>query len=128
MADAPSSADGSGPRRPAPALLAEAAGWIAEQLAEDGVLVAGELVEVVLDLEWDGLERGLPADDRAALVATVCTGLAEEGVLIGPPPSAGLSPAEVKPVPPELVQQVMSWEDEFLNLAGLSRAPRTSHG
>ena len=128
MADASSSTDGAGPRRPDPALLAEAAGWITEQLAEGGVLVAGELVEVVLDLEWDGLERGLPHGDRAAMVATVCARLAEEGVVIGPPPSAGSGPSAMEPVPPELVQQVMSWEDDFLNLAGVSRGPRASHG
>ena len=128
MADASPSSDGTGAHRPTPALLAEAAGWITEQLAEDGILVAGELVEVVLDLEWYGLERGLPHDDRAAMVATVCAGLLEEGVLMGPPPLAGQNPSAAEPVPPELVQQVMSWEDDFLNLAGLSRAPRASQG
>jgi hypothetical protein len=26
-----------------------------------------------------------------------------------------------KPVPPQIVEQVLSWEDEFLGLAGISR-------
>lgn len=112
------------PTRPNEALLDEAADWIAQQLSEEGLIVTGGLVGLVLSTEWDALEAGAPADQREALVQTICGRLEQEGVKVGPIPTL-LSTEGVaggpKPVPPEIVAHVLSWEDEFLGLAGRSR-------
>jgi hypothetical protein len=111
-------------KRPSVALVAEAASWIAEQLSEEGVIIGDELVELLLNFEWDSLERGVDPDDRAALVAAVCERSTAESVQIGPTPAMMLDGAQspaIDGVPPDLVERVLSWEDEFLGLAGIQR-------
>ena len=110
--------------RPSDALIGEAAGWIAEQLIDEGVLVDAELVELLLNFEWDGLESGVNPDDRAALVAAVCERTAASGVRVGSTPETmpqhDRSP-ETEDVPSDLVDRVLSWEDDFLALARIKR-------
>ena len=110
--------------RPSDALIGEAAGWITEQLSEEGVMISAELVELLLGFERDSLEGGVDADDRAALVAAVCECAAANDVQVGPSTEmlpANDGPPSVEDVPPALVEQVLSWEDDFLGLAGLQR-------
>ena len=110
--------------RPSSALVSEAAGWIAEQLAEEGVMVSADLVELLLEFEWDGLEGGVAADNRADLVAAVCERASANGVQVGPSPEMlqeNDAPPRVEEVPPKLVEQILSWEDDFLGLAGIRR-------
>ena len=110
--------------RPSGGLMSEAAGWITEQLAEEGVMTSADLVELLLGFEWDGLEGGVDADNRAELVATVCESATANGVHIGPSPEMlqeNDAPPRIENVPPKLVEQVLSWEDDFLSLAGIRR-------
>lgn len=117
--------------RPSEALLDEAAEWIAAQMAEEGVMVGGGLVDVLLALEWDALEAGHDPTPRSAMVETICERLNADGVRVGPlpppsaPPNAAPNPDNAgphgEPVPPSIVEHVLSWEDDFLALAGISR-------
>lgn len=115
------------PKRPAESLLSEAQGWIAEMLSDEGVIVTEAFVELVQEFEWDALEAGeVGPDDRAAMVQHVIDRCARENIMVGPIPSTlstdgdggNLQP---RPVPADLVEQVLSWEDEFLGLAGITR-------
>lgn len=111
--------------RPSEALLDEAAEWIAAQMAEEGVMVGGGLVDVLLALEWDALEAGHDAAPRSAMVETICERLNADGVRVGPLPPPNAAPNTAgppgEPVPPSIVEHVLSWEDDFLALAGISR-------
>ena len=112
------------PSRPSDALMGEAAGWITEQLSDEGVMISADLVELLLGFEWDGLESGVAANDRAALVAAVCERASANGVQVGPSPEMLREtdkPPNVEDVPVKLVEQVLSWEDDFLSLAGIQR-------
>ena len=114
------------PKRPKESLLDEAQGWIAEMLSEEGVIVTGAFVELVQEFEWDALEAGdVEPDDRVAIVQHIIDRCANENIMVGPVPTTlstdgdgGLRP---QAVPADLVEQVLSWEDEFLGLAGISR-------
>ncbi len=104
-------------------LLAEAAGWICEQLQEEGTMMDPGLAGTIMDCEWAALLAGADPRNRPALVAEVLRRLREEDVRIGPlapPPSSG-PPVEGQPVPESLVVAVLSWEDDFLGLAGIRR-------
>ena len=110
--------------RPSDALMGEAAGWITEQLSDEGVMLSADLVELLLGFEWDGLESGVAANDRAALVAAVSERASANGVQVGPSPEMLQEtdkPPLVEDVPVKLVEQVLSWEDDFLSLAGIQR-------
>lgn len=113
------------PSRPAASLLDEAGAWIAEQMSEEGIVVSEGFVELVQSMEWDLLEAGLDPEDRGGAVSQILARMAEERIMVGPMPEAlateGVAAPEPKPVPPHLVEQVLSWEDEFLGLAGISR-------
>lgn len=114
------------PKRPKESLLDEAQGWIAEMLSEEGVIVTGAFVELVQEFEWDALEAGdVEPDDRVSIVQHIIDRCAKENIMVGPVPTTlstdgdgGLQP---RAVPADLVEQVLSWEDEFLGLAGISR-------
>lgn len=88
-------------------LLAECAEWTWEQLREDGLLIDGELVEMVLRLERDlGVQAG-PHDRIAHAVLAELT--SRDG---GAPP----------PIDQQALLALLSWEDEFLGLAAIPRA------
>lgn len=108
------------------ALADEASGWISAQLLEEGALVPDALVGTVLEHEWRAIEAGTDADDRAALVASIEERLAAEDVRVGPPPPPGVTAPMPPPeaVPATLIEQVLSWEDDFLGLAGIQRSAR----
>ncbi len=110
--------------RPSDALMSEAAGWIAAQLSDEGVMVGVDLVELLLGFEWHSLETGIDANDRTALIDAVCERTVANGVQVGPSArmlqERGGRP-NIEPVPRSLVEQIVSWEDDFLSLAGIQR-------
>ena len=89
-------------------LFSECAGWIWEQLQEEGYYLAGELVELVLATER---ELGVQAKD----LPTIARVLDEEFRLRG----INGNPA---PIEAALIQAVLEWEDDFLGYAGIRRA------
>ncbi len=105
------------------ALAQEASGWIAAQLMEEGAMLPDALVGAILDHEWQAIDGGTDAENRPALIAAVGEGLAADDVRITapPPPGAGAQLAAPEPVPAELIERVLSWEDDFLGLAGIRR-------
>ncbi len=112
--------------RPSEALMNEAGEWIAEQLAEEGLMVTSGFVDLVLDMEWTAIEAGVGADDRSVIVETVMQNMTEQNILVGPPPETlstdGIDTSQIRPVPKQFVEQVLSWEDDFLGFAGVKRA------
>ena len=112
--------------RPSEDLINEAGEWIAEQLSEEGLMVSGGFVDLVLSMEWDAIEAGAPPNNRAALVDAVIERLREDNVMVGPPPETvstdGIDTSQIRPVPRQFVEQVLSWEDDFLGFAGLTRS------
>jgi len=95
-------------RRLTPELLAECGEWIWEQLQEDGVLLSGELVDLILATERELAVQAQPLDEIARI-------LGEEFRLRG---ITG-SPA---PLDAPIIRAVLDWEDEFLGFAGITRA------
>lgn len=112
--------------RPSEGLIDEASEWIAEQLSEEGLMVTSGFVDLVLRMEWDSIDAGVDGENRAAVVAAVMERMREENILVGPPPDTlstdGIDTSQIRPVPPQFVEQVLSWEDEFLGFAGISRS------
>ena len=112
--------------RPSEELMNEAGEWIAEQLSEEGLMTTGGFVDLVLSMEWDAIEAGAPADDRAAVVTAIIERMQAENVMVGPPPETlstdGIDTSQIRPVPRGFVEQVLSWEDEFLGFAGITRS------
>ena len=113
------------PTRPKASLLEESQDWIAEMLSEDGIMVTGAFVELVQNFEWDALEADqVGPDDRPGMVQHIIDRCSAENIQVGPMPSTLSTDGgdiQPKPVPPQIVEQVLSWEDEFLGLAGISR-------
>jgi hypothetical protein len=89
-------------------LFEECAGWIWEQLQDDGVYLAGELIELILVTERElGLQdRPLP-DIARALGAE----FGSRGLAAGP-----------GAVDERVILPVLEWEDDFLGFAGIPRA------
>ena len=112
--------------RPSEALMNEAGEWIAEQLSEEGLMVTSGFVDLVLDMEWTAIEEGVDPDARGPIVDAVMAKMAEENVHVGPPPDTlstdGIDTSQIRPVPRQFVEQVLSWEDDFLGFAGVRRA------
>ena len=93
-------------------------------MAEEGALVMEEFVDHVLALEWDALETGADPRNRATLCEHVHRAMTDDGIqIIAALPGAPVTADAIdpSPVPPELVDLVLGWEDEFLALAGISR-------
>lgn len=90
------------------ALLEECAGWVWEQLQEEGYLLAGELIELILVTERELGVQGLALDDIARI-------LDDEFRLRG-------INGNPYPIDQPLIRVALEWEDEFLGLAGISRA------
>ena len=112
--------------RPSEALMNEAGEWIAEQLSEEGLMVTSGFVDLVLDMEWTAIEEGVTPDDRPAVLDAVMQKMVEENVHVGPPPDTvstdGIDTSQIRPVPRQFVEQVLSWEDDFLGFAGIRRS------
>jgi hypothetical protein len=89
-------------------LFTEAAEWIWEQLQEEGVYLAGELVELILKTERELAIQAQPIADIARIVD-------EEFRLRG---LAGQPSAIEQP----MIRAVLEWEDDFLGFAGIPRA------
>src|SRR3954464_15974434 len=88
-------------------LFTEAAEWIWEQLQEEGVYLAGELVELILQTERELAVQGRSIEEIAGIVD-------DEFRMRG---LAG-SPSKVdRP----LIRAVLEWEDDFLGFAGITR-------
>lgn len=90
-------------------LLVECADWIAEQMADEGYLVDGGLVELILQREAAATVR-IPAVSHEEAARLLVAGLAADGVQGAP-----------DAVDDRLVRAVLEWEDEFLALAGRPR-------
>ena len=112
--------------RPSEALMNEAGEWIAEQLSEEGLMVTSGFVDLVLDMEWTAIEEGVDPDERSLVVDAVMQKMVEENVHVGPPPDTlstdGIDTSQIRPVPRGFVEQVLSWEDDFLGFAGVRRS------
>ncbi len=112
--------------RPSEGLMNEAGEWIAEQLSEEGLMVTSGFVDLVLDMEWTAIEEGIDPDARDLVVDAVMAKMIEENVHVGPPPDTlstdGIDTSQIRPVPKQFVEQVLSWEDDFLGFAGVRRA------
>lgn len=96
-----------------PEILAEAADWIAEQLAmEFGGFISAELVEGMMEIEQNIRDEQNNQDiDHETMQDLIFKHLTEvEKVPTG---FAGMNP--------QLVREVLYWEDEFLALAGEPR-------
>ena len=89
-------------------LFTECAGWIWEQMAEEGFQLSGELVELMLTTER---ELGL----QARRLPEVAQLLADEFTMRG-------TTTAPYALDPPLIRAVLEWEDEFLGLAGIPRA------
>jgi hypothetical protein len=89
-------------------LFTECAGWIWEQMQDEGYYLAGELVELILETE-----RRLAVHDRPhpAIASALLAEFERTGVA-GRPAALDLP----------LLTAVLEWEDEFLGLAGIPRA------
>ena len=108
----------------------EAGEWIAEQLSEEGLMVTSGFVDLVLDMEWTSIEEGVDPEARALVVDSVMQKMTEENVQVGPPPETlstdGIDTSQIRPVPRQFVEQVLSWEDDFLGFAAVQRSDYAS--
>ncbi len=88
-------------------LLEECAEWIWEQLQEDGVMMAGELIELVLQVERElNIQHQAPID-----IAPVVNDEFKVRRTAGIPENFDT----------EFIRLVLEWEDEWLGFAGISR-------
>lgn len=97
-----------GPRRLEGDLFTECAEWIWEQMQEDGMFLAGELVELVLQTER---ELGIHHQDLDTIASTLEGTFAERGITANPAPFDA-----------RLIRVILDWEDDFLGFAGIPRA------
>lgn len=89
-------------------LLEECAEWIWEQLQEDGVMMAGELIELVLRTERElAIQHQAPVD-----IAPVVNDEFKMRRMEGIPETFDT----------EFIRLVLEWEDEWLGFAGIRRA------
>lgn len=88
-------------------LLDECAGWIWEQMQEEGYFLAGELVELVLVTERELKIQAEPLDTLAQRLERE---FRDRGVAANP-----------APLEAALIKVILEWEDEFLGFAGISR-------
>lgn len=95
------------PRRLEGELLDECAGWIWEQMQEDGYMLAGELVELVLVTER---EMGIDTDPPDRIAPALEDEFRRRGIVANPAPFDA-----------SLIRVVLEWEDDFLGFAGIPR-------
>jgi len=89
-------------------LFTECAGWIWEQLQEEGYQLAGELIELILEAER---ELGIQALDLGTIASRLEDELRLRGVKGNP-----------YALEAPLIRAVLEWEDDFLGFAAISRA------
>lgn len=89
-------------------LLDECGEWIWEQLEDDGIQLAGELIDLILLTE-----RELGVQDRP--LGEIATIIADEFRMRG-------VTGQPHPIEPPLILAVLEWEDEFLGFAGIARS------
>jgi hypothetical protein len=89
-------------------LFTECAGWIWEQMQEDGFQLQGELVELILETERELAVHTKDLDEIARV-------LEEEFRVRG-------VRAEPYGIEAQLIRAVLEWEEDFLGFAGISRA------
>ncbi|MBI2765542.1 MAG: hypothetical protein HYX53_06470 [Chloroflexi bacterium] len=89
-------------------LFTECAGWVWEQLQEDGYYLAGELVELILRTER---ELGIHAGDLAGVAQRLEDEFRARGI--------NGNPYQIEA---PLIRAVLDWEDDFLGFAGIVRA------
>ena len=97
------------PKRLEGALLEECAEWIWEQLQEEeGIMVAGELIELILQTEREiGIHVKTPAEIAPIL---------EDEFRVR------RTPGIPEGFDARIIRIILEWEDEFLGFAGISRA------
>ena len=88
-------------------LFTECAEWIWEQLNDEGIQLAGELIELILETEREIGIHTRSLDEIATL-------LHDEFRLRG-------IEGKPQPITTHLVKAVLEWEDEFLGFAGITR-------
>ena len=79
-----------------------------ENLQEDGIQIAGELVELIMETERELLIHGGTAD---AIAAALETEFEKRGVQANP-----------GKLDKRLIKAILDWEDDFLGFAGIPRA------
>jgi hypothetical protein len=101
-------ADTTASRRLEGKLLEECAEWIWEQLQEDGIIIAGELIELVLQMERElAIQHKGPGE-----IAPV---LADEF-------KVRRTPGVPENFNAPMINVVLEWEEEWLGFAGIPRA------
>lgn len=89
-------------------LFDECAGWIWEQLQEEGLYLSGEVVDLILSTERELGVQGKDIDEIARV-------LEDEFRMRG----VATNPFAMEAA---LIRTVLEWEDEFLGYAGIKRA------
>ena len=99
-------------------LAEECSNWIAEQLSEEfGGFIAAEMIDAVLEFEVElRLTNADPGMDHVTMAGHLVERLREEG-----------APTENRwGLTPQLLVEILHWEDEFRGLAGVPRSVRPS--
>ena len=86
----------------------ECAEWVWEQLQEEGVFLAGEIVDAVIEAERT---IGVQSEPLPAVASAVARELERRGITSSP-----------APLDEAVVRTILEWEDEFLGLAGIPRS------
>lgn len=89
-------------------LFTECAGWIWEQMQEEGFQLQGELVELILETER---ELGVHTRDLDEISRVLVDEFQVRGIKAEP---YGIDAA--------LVRAVLEWEEDFLGFAGIPRS------
>ncbi len=99
-------------------LANECSNWVAEQLSEEfGGFIAAEVVDAVLEFEVEiRVEHADSEMDHATMAGHLLERLREEG-----------APTDERwGLTPQLLVEILHWEDEFRGLAGRPRSVRSS--
>lgn len=88
-------------------LFTECAEWVWEQLQEEGYMLAGELVELILVTERELRVHTRPTGEIAVVLADE---FRMRGITGNP-----------YPIEAPLIAAVLQWEDDFLGFAGIRR-------
>jgi hypothetical protein len=91
-------------------LLTECADWIAEQMSEEGYLIDGDLIELILRREQDAPVT-IPHATHDEVAQHLLDVLAAEGVNGVP-----------DVIDERMITGILQWEDDFLGFAGRPRA------
>jgi hypothetical protein len=99
-------------------LAEECSNWVAEQLSDEyGGFIAAEMIDAVLEFEVDiRVEHQDHEMDHVSMAGHLLEKLGEEG-----------APVDNRwGVTPQLLVEILHWEDEFRGLAGQARTVRPS--